>query len=633
MKRKLTWIWIAALALAWSGTALAQDSEDEVLYGSGAAFARLVAVEGSVTINRESEDDLAGVANLSIEPLDTLTTQRGGRAVVQFLDGSLVKLSEGSRIDFLEIGNMEDVAQLSLLARMWEGAIFLDISDEDTFDGRSFRVDTADATLYFLSSGRYRIDKRSGETVLKVISGTAEVRNVHGSTLYHAGEQAFAQAGRTAISKSYFNTFEMDAFDMWAMNNYNRRASESAAYVPAELKHYASDLDGNGTWHYDDSLTTHVWRPNVVVADWNPYSNGYWAYSPYGMSWVSYYSWGWAPFHYGAWDWSISFGWVWVPGRHYSPAWVSWCYWDSYMGWYPYNHHHWRHYHRGRVDRYHHRHRVVYTRSDRLHYRNNRWATRDMPEGRHVTRVDRPIAPSRDKLVRAPREAIREAVNRPVTRDVVRKRETVVREQTSTRINRDTTTRSGERGSRISSESSTIRTPVIRKREPGASGGRTDTPIQNRTITPRSESRSSGSVSSAGKVIRRNPVVRSERNSTTQGSSSTVIRRSTGTTASRATVRPTTTTSRPVAVTPRSSTTRPTVGSTSSSRNRTPVVTSRKTTVTPQRSTTTTRSRTVTTTSKTTSRRAVTPSKSSSRSTSSRSTSSRSTKTNTNRKR
>jgi hypothetical protein len=51
--------------------------------------------------------------------------------------------------------------------------------------------------------------------------------------------------------------------------------------------------------------------------------------------WVSDYSWGWAPFHYGRWMHDPYYGWVWVPGYEWSPAWVAWRHGGDYYGWAP----------------------------------------------------------------------------------------------------------------------------------------------------------------------------------------------------------------------------------------------------------------------------------------------------------
>lgn len=537
---------ILVLAM-WPGSATAQETDDEVLYGTGAGFARLAVVEGSATVTREGEEPFEAVINLSIEPMDRLATNMDGRAVIQFVDGSFLKLDETTQLEFLEIGSLDETTTLAFLGRMWNGSVFLDISDDENFPNRSFRLDTEDSTIYFLSSGKYRVDKIGSETRVKVISGSAEVANGTGSQLVHSGEVARSELGRSAISKSYFNTFDMDNFDLWALNNHRRTRSASADYVPAEVTHYASELDSYGTWYYDTALTTYVWRPHVVVHDWTPYSHGYWNWSPYGMSWVSYYPWGYAPFHYGAWDWSVSFGWVWVPGRYYSPGWVTWCSWDSYVGWYPYNRHHWHRYHRhrGHVARHYPRGRVVYARDGHLGRRSMRVATRDLPQGRTITRVNRPITPDRGKLTRNPSTAIREAVNRPVSRTTVNNRQTVVRERSITTLNR------GVSVERNTTTRTTVRNPQVRTSERGA------------TRTIRTPSGSSG-----GKIIRRSttstgvtsrsittrkPVIRSERS--TVGSSNRTVTRKPITSSTTRSIKPRTNSSSSRTVTPRSSST------------------------------------------------------------------------------
>jgi len=89
-----------------------------------------------------------------------------------------------------------------------------------------------------------------------------------------------------------------------------------------------------GTWVQDDYYGD-VWIPNVDQ-DFRPYAtNGYWAQTEYGNTWVSDYPWGWATFHYGRWHYDDYYGWEWIPGHHWAPAWVSWRHGGGYYGWAP----------------------------------------------------------------------------------------------------------------------------------------------------------------------------------------------------------------------------------------------------------------------------------------------------------
>lgn len=65
------------------------------------------------------------------------------------------------------------------------------------------------------------------------------------------------------------------------------------------------------------------------------YSNGNWIDTDLGWSWNSGYPWGWATFHYGRWEFDPAYGWFWIPGYEYAPAWVVWSEVDDYYGWAP----------------------------------------------------------------------------------------------------------------------------------------------------------------------------------------------------------------------------------------------------------------------------------------------------------
>jgi hypothetical protein len=77
------------------------------------------------------------------------------------------------------------------------------------------------------------------------------------------------------------------------------------------------------------------WIPDAGP-DFVPYSTqGHWILTDDGWTWMSDYSWGWAPFHYGRWDYDQYYGWFWVPGNEWGPAWVTWRRADGYYGWAP----------------------------------------------------------------------------------------------------------------------------------------------------------------------------------------------------------------------------------------------------------------------------------------------------------
>ena len=78
-----------------------------------------------------------------------------------------------------------------------------------------------------------------------------------------------------------------------------------------------------------------VWVPGGLAATWRPYTYGRWVLTDWGWTWVSDEPFGWATYHYGRWWYGASYGWYWVPGRRWGPAWVSWRWSGGYVAWVP----------------------------------------------------------------------------------------------------------------------------------------------------------------------------------------------------------------------------------------------------------------------------------------------------------
>jgi hypothetical protein len=78
-----------------------------------------------------------------------------------------------------------------------------------------------------------------------------------------------------------------------------------------------------------------VWHPLNVPVGWRPYTHGHWAFTDDGWTWVSDWPWGWASFHYGRWTYNDDYGWVWIPGMEWGPAWVVWRTGGDWIGWAP----------------------------------------------------------------------------------------------------------------------------------------------------------------------------------------------------------------------------------------------------------------------------------------------------------
>lgn len=131
--------------------------------------------------------------------------------------------------------------------------------------------------------------------------------------------------------------YDEDRYDHEDEANHRHDDDRGYGFRPSprtEVGFFYEELSPYGDW----VLTrTHgwAWFPRYVHPDWRPYSDGRWVVTSYGWTWASNEPFGWATYHYGRWARDSRFGWLWVPGTIWGPAWVSWQHGGGYVGWAP----------------------------------------------------------------------------------------------------------------------------------------------------------------------------------------------------------------------------------------------------------------------------------------------------------
>ena len=108
----------------------------------------------------------------------------------------------------------------------------------------------------------------------------------------------------------------------------------SAAVQISSPADFYEPLAPNGAW-VEVGDFGRCWHPSGVAVGWRPYCDGTWAWTDCGWYWQSDEPWAWACYHYGSWTYDPHFGWVWVPGVEWAPAWVYWRTGGDYIGWAP----------------------------------------------------------------------------------------------------------------------------------------------------------------------------------------------------------------------------------------------------------------------------------------------------------
>lgn len=108
----------------------------------------------------------------------------------------------------------------------------------------------------------------------------------------------------------------------------------SASFVIRAEADFHAPLTEHGVWVTVGSYGR-CWRPARVAVGWRPYCDGRWVWTDCGWYWESDEPWAWACYHYGYWAFDSQYGWVWIPGIEWAPAWVSWRIGGGYIGWAP----------------------------------------------------------------------------------------------------------------------------------------------------------------------------------------------------------------------------------------------------------------------------------------------------------
>jgi len=131
--------------------------------------------------------------------------------------------------------------------------------------------------------------------------------------------------------------WEEDYTDQWSneppAGNYDVSVDELNSQGTVTPETFQGALAPYGDW-MDAPSYGRVWRPHVA-AGWRPYYYGRWEWTNEGWLWVSDEPFGWAAYHYGRWTYDNGYGWLWVPGYQWAPAWVAWRYSGDVVGWAP----------------------------------------------------------------------------------------------------------------------------------------------------------------------------------------------------------------------------------------------------------------------------------------------------------
>ena len=308
--RKLGTLFALTVLACWLAIPSFADSQARIV--------RLSQVDGEVQIDRNTGQGYEkAFLNLPITQGTKLRTGPDARAEIEFEDGSTLRITPGTVVEFPELALRDSGTRVSSV-NLQTGTAYLNFKGAKS--GQEFLLGFGREKLTLIKAAHLRVEMKDAAATLAVFKGDVEVEGAFGKVEVEKKHSAtFDLTGANPYTLA--NNLEPDPYDDWdkQQDQYQQRYSTVSGnfspygYGVSDLNYYGGfyDLPGYGV----------MWQPFLVGAGWDPFMNGSWMWYPgSGYTWVSGYPWGWMPYRYGSWVFVPASGWFWQPGR----AWSGW---------------------------------------------------------------------------------------------------------------------------------------------------------------------------------------------------------------------------------------------------------------------------------------------------------------------
>jgi hypothetical protein len=286
---------------------------------SQARIVRLSQVDGDVQIDRNTGQGYEkAFLNLPITQGTKVRSGSDARAEIEFEDGSTLRITPGTTVEFSELALRDSGARASNL-NLQTGTAYLNFKGAKS--GQEFSLSFGRERLPLTKPVHLRLELKDADATLAVFKGEVEVEGASGEVKVEKKHSAtFDLAGANPYTLA--NNLEPDPYDEWdkQQGKYHEQYSASAANGYSPYAYGSSDLNYYGSF-YNVPGYGMMWQPYLVGAGWDPFMNGAWMWYPgSGYMWVSSYPWGWMPYRYGSWTYLSGNGWFWQPGS----SWAGW---------------------------------------------------------------------------------------------------------------------------------------------------------------------------------------------------------------------------------------------------------------------------------------------------------------------
>jgi hypothetical protein len=255
--------------------------------------------------------------NLPVAQGARLRSADGARAEVEFEDGTTLRLTPNSAVEFPQLFLRDSGAKVSVVD-VKLGTVYVDYEGEKN---EEFTILFSREKLLLTHSAHLRIGVTDSDAIVAVFKGDIQIEDPSGSVSVGKGRTAtfdFLKNDSRSLAKS----IDEDPYDAWdkQQNQYHLRYTSNSYSNYSPYAYGTSDLNYYGNFFNAPGYGM-MWQPYFAGVGWDPFMDGAWAFnSGWGYGWVSAYPWGWTPYHYGTWVFLPGQGWAWQPGG----VWTTW---------------------------------------------------------------------------------------------------------------------------------------------------------------------------------------------------------------------------------------------------------------------------------------------------------------------
>ncbi len=298
--RSQTTVW-AVLACALLTLPAAAESQARIV--------RLSDVQGRVQINKNAGLGFENAfLNLPVTQGTQLRTGERGRAEIEFEDGSTLRITPNTTVEFSTLGS-SDAGKRTSTVNLVQGQAYVNWQAKN---GEQFTLQFSQEKVVLTQAAHFRVETSDGVAQVASLKNDLDVVGPS-ATVKVAKKKMVAFDTNDNDKPSAAKGLQEDPYDEWDKQSvsyhdeYAKNNSTSLGYGYSDLNYYGSysNLPGYGM----------LWQPYFAGAGWNPYMDGAWSWYPgMGFMWASAYPWGWMPYYYGNWVYASGFGWGWQPG-------------------------------------------------------------------------------------------------------------------------------------------------------------------------------------------------------------------------------------------------------------------------------------------------------------------------------